>query len=63
MLSDTSLSHVSSPCSQKPSLVSRILLTRQVINGFRIRLIDLLDIDQEELQLVVVQSNCNFNTS
>jgi hypothetical protein len=33
-------------------IVSRILVTRKVINGLRIRWIDLLDIHQTELQLV-----------
>jgi hypothetical protein len=32
---------------------------QQVINGFWIRWIDLLDIHQAELQLVVTQSYCN----
>jgi hypothetical protein len=32
------------------------MVTRQVINGFRIRGIDILDIPQEELQLVVTLS-------
>jgi hypothetical protein len=32
---------------------------RQVIIGFRIRWIDLLDIHQVKLQLVVTQSYCN----
>jgi hypothetical protein len=43
--------------------LSRILVTRQVINGFRSRWIDLLDIRQAELQLVITQSYCNYNTS
>jgi hypothetical protein len=36
---------------------------RQVINEFRIKWIDLLDIHQEELQLVLAPSCCNYNTS
>jgi hypothetical protein len=44
-------------------ILSRILVTRQVINGFRIRWIDLLHIHPAELQLVVTQSYCNRNTS
>jgi hypothetical protein len=44
-------------------VLSRILVTRQVTNGFRSTWIDLLDIHQAELQLVVTQSYCNYNTS
>jgi hypothetical protein len=44
-------------------VLSRILVTRQEINGFRIRLIHLLDIHQAELQLVATQAYCNYNTS
>jgi hypothetical protein len=37
----------------------RVIVTRQVINGFRIKRIDLLDIHQVELQLSLTQSYCN----
>jgi hypothetical protein len=43
--------------------VTWILLTRQVINGLRIKWSDLLDIHQAELQLVVIQSYYNYNAS
>jgi hypothetical protein len=39
-------------------ILSCILATRQVINVFRIKWVDLLDIHQAELQLVVTQSYC-----
>jgi hypothetical protein len=44
-------------------ILSRILDKRQIINQLRIRWSDLLDIHHAELQLVVTQSYCNYNTS
>jgi hypothetical protein len=46
--------------SEWRNTVTCILATRQVINGFRIKRSDLLDIQQEGLQLVVTQSYCNY---
>lgn len=44
-------------------ILSRILVTRQVITGSRITWINLLDIHQAELQFVVTPSYSNYNTS
>jgi hypothetical protein len=57
--SDTIITYLGSFCN----VLSRIPLTRQVINGFRIWRIDFSNIHQAELKLIVTQSYCNCNTS
>jgi hypothetical protein len=47
----------------KTLVLSHILVAWQVISGFQIRCSSLLGIHQVELQLVVTQSYCNYNTS
>jgi hypothetical protein len=60
---DSSILKMEAAGPSKTSVLSRILVTWQVMNGFWIRSNNLLDIHQVELQLVVTQSYCNYNTS